>query len=96
VSAAAAQRRHPERTIRALQEVVTVGRASLTEMRRLLGVLGPSVDGGREPQPGLGALPALVDRVRATGIPVRLDIHGEPAALPPSSTCPPTGSSGGP
>jgi signal transduction histidine kinase len=53
-------------------------------MLRLLGMLGPSVANGREPQPGLGALPALVDRVRATGIPVRLDIHGEPAALPAS------------
>jgi signal transduction histidine kinase len=83
-AAVAAQQRHPERTTRAMQEVVTVGRASLAEMRRLLGALGPIVAGGREPQPGLGALPALVDRVRATGIPVRLDIHGEPAALPAS------------
>jgi signal transduction histidine kinase len=81
-AAVAAQQRHPERTTQAMQEVVTVGRASLAEMRRLLGALGPSVANGREPQPGLGALPALVDRVRATGIPVRLDIHGEPAALP--------------
>jgi signal transduction histidine kinase len=83
-AAVAAQQRHPERTARAMQEVVTVGRASLAEMRRLLGVLGPGVAIGREPQPGLGALPALVDRVRATGILVRLDIHGEPAALPAS------------
>ena len=83
-AAVAAQQRHPERSTRAMQEVVTVGRASLAEMRRLLGILGPSVANGREPQPGLGALPALVDRVRATGIPVRLDIHGEPAALPAS------------
>jgi signal transduction histidine kinase len=87
-AAVAAQQRHPERTTLAMQEVVTVGRASLAEMRRLLGALGPivglSVAGGREPQPGLGALPALVDRVRATGIPVRLDIHGEPVALPAS------------
>ncbi|HEU4400398.1 MAG TPA: histidine kinase [Actinomycetota bacterium] len=81
-AAVAAHQRHPERTSRAMQEVVTVGRASLAEMRRLLGALGPSVAGGREPQPGLGALPALVDRVRATGMPVRLDIRGEPAALP--------------
>lgn len=84
-AALAAQQRHPERTTGAMQEVVTVGRASLAEMRRLLGALGPSVAyDGRAPQPGLGALPALVDRVRATGIPVRLDIHGEPAALPAS------------
>jgi signal transduction histidine kinase len=83
-AAVAAQQRHPERTTQAMQEVVTVGRASLAEMRRLLGALGPSVANGREPQPGLGALPALVDRVRATGIPVRLDIHGEPASLPAS------------
>jgi signal transduction histidine kinase len=83
-AAIAAQPRHPERTTRAMREVVTVGRASLAEMRRLLGALGPSVAGGREPQPGLGALPALVDQVRATGIPVRLDVHGEPAALPAS------------
>jgi signal transduction histidine kinase len=83
-AAVAAQQRHPERSTRAMQEVVTVGRASLAEMRRLLGMLGPSVANGREPQPGLGALPALVDRVRATGIPIRLDIHGEPAAVPAS------------
>ena len=83
-AAVAAQQRHPERTTRAMREVVTVGRASLAEMRRLLGALGPSVANGREPQPGLGALPALVDGVRATGLPVRLDIHGEPAALPAS------------
>ena len=87
-AAVAAQQRHPERTTLAMQEVVTVGRASLAEMRRLLGALGPNVGPSAandwEPQPGLGALPALVDRVRATGIPVRLDIHGEPAALPAS------------
>jgi len=83
-AAQAARQRHPDRTTRALEEVVTVGRASLGEMRRLLGALGDASgsDGGLAPQPGLDALPALVDRVRATGMPVRLDIEGEPAELP--------------
>jgi signal transduction histidine kinase len=85
-AAVAAQQRHPERTTRAMQEVVAVGRASLAEMRRLLGALHPSAADGddRAPQPGLGALPALVDRVRATGTLVRLDIHGQPVPLPAS------------
>ena len=85
-AAVAAQQRHPERTTRAMQEVVAVGRASLAEMRRLFGALDPSTADGddRAPQPGLGALPALVDRVRATGTVVRLDIHGQPVALPAS------------
>ncbi|HZM84847.1 MAG TPA: sensor histidine kinase [Candidatus Limnocylindrales bacterium] len=83
-AAEAAQQRRPERTTQAIREIVTVGRASLAEMRRVLGALGPAtVDGeGLTPQPGLGELPALVDRVRAAGISVRLDIDGEPASVP--------------
>jgi signal transduction histidine kinase len=82
-AAQAARQRHPDRTTRALEEVVTVGRASLGEMRRLLGAFGDATGSdGLAPQPGLDALPALVERVRATGMPVRLDIEGEPAELP--------------
>lgn len=83
-AAVAAQLRHPDRTARAMQEVITIGRGSLAEMRRLLGALGSApVDGDdRAPQPGLEALPALIDRVRATGIPVRFDVRGASVALP--------------
>jgi len=85
--AAAALHRHPERTAAALQEVITVGRGSLAEMRRLLGVVrrDPAEDAGAAeltPQPGVAVLPALVDQVRAVGMPVRLVVHGEPVALP--------------
>jgi signal transduction histidine kinase len=85
--AAAALHRHPERTAAALQEVITVGRGSLAEMRRLLGVVrrDPAEDAGAPelaPQPGVAVLPALVDQVRAAGTPVRLVVHGEPVALP--------------
>jgi signal transduction histidine kinase len=81
-AALAALPRRPERTAEAMQEVVTVGRASLAEMRRVLGVLGPAGTDGNAPAPGLAELPALVDRVRAAGVPVRLDIDGQPAPLP--------------
>ena len=85
--AAAALHRHPERTAAALQEVITVGRGSLAEMRRLLGVVrrDPAEDAGAAeltPQPGVAVLPALVDQVRAAGTPVRLVVHGEPVVLP--------------
>ena len=80
----AAQQRRPERTTQAMHEVVTVGRASLAEMRRVLDVLGQDPDGGdsRAPQPGLDALPALVDRLCAAGVTVRLDVDGEAGELP--------------
>jgi signal transduction histidine kinase len=78
--AAAAQDRHPERTATALQDIIATGRASLAEMRRLLGVVRE--DPQLAPQPGIGALPALVDQVRAAGTPVRFTIEGEPVPLP--------------
>jgi signal transduction histidine kinase len=83
---AAALRRHPERTADALENVISTGRASLAEMRRLLGVVSrdPANDPELAPQPGLAALPALVDQVRAAGTPVRLSIEGQPAPLPVS------------
>jgi signal transduction histidine kinase len=82
--AAAALERHPERTATALRAVIATGRDSLAEMRRLLGVArrDPAEDPQRAPQPGLGALPALVDQVRAAGTPVTLRVDGDPVALP--------------
>ena len=76
----AAQQRRPERTTQAMREVVTVGRASLAEMRRVLGAFGP--DDSLAPQPGLAAVPALVDRLRAAGLEVRLNLDGDIGELP--------------
>jgi signal transduction histidine kinase len=83
---AAALKRHPERTADALQNVISTGRASLAEMRRLLGVVSrdPTDDPELAPQPGLAALPGLVDQVRAAGTAVRLSIEGQPVPLPAS------------
>jgi signal transduction histidine kinase len=83
---AAALRRHPDRTAAALTNVIDTGRASLAEMRRLLGLAraNPGQAPDLAPQPGIGALPALVDQIRDAGTAVRLRVEGEPVPLPPS------------
>jgi signal transduction histidine kinase len=83
--AAAALRRHPDRAADALQNVITTGRDSLTEMRRLLDLVrrDPTEESGLAPQFGVGSLPALIDRVRAAGTPVSFTVDGEPVPLPP-------------
>ncbi|MCB1154735.1 sensor histidine kinase, partial [bacterium] len=57
--------------VEAMGDVERAGRQALGELRHLLGVLRPeqSEPGAGElvPQPGLGGVPALVDRLKATG-----------------------------
>jgi signal transduction histidine kinase len=58
---------------------------ALGEMRRMLGVLRAGDEGSEHsPQPGLAQLPALLEHARAAGVPVELEITGEPRPLPPS------------
>jgi len=85
-AALAAQHRHPERTTQAVREVVTVGRDSLAEMRRLVGAFGPDPDAqDRLASPiGVAALPTLIDRVRAAGVPVQFTHDGVSVDLPAS------------
>lgn len=73
---------NPQRAAEALREVETTGRSSLTELRRLLGVLRqPEEDPALEPQPSLDDLSDLIDGFRAAGLPVRLEVAGEPRPL---------------
>ena len=66
-----------------LEKIEHSGRQALTEMRRLLGMLRePDEEPALAPQPGLGELPALAESVRAAGLPVRLVVDGDGAALP--------------
>ena len=74
---------HPERSQVALTNVITTGRASLAEMRRLLGLVRSEAGAHLAPQPSLAALPELIERVRASGIPVAFRVTGEPVTLPP-------------
>ncbi len=85
IQAQAGQRtldREPESARAALASIETAGRQGLAEMRRLLGLLTSPQDSTVSPQPGLGDLPALVDRLRGAGIPVDVETHGDLDDLP--------------
>jgi signal transduction histidine kinase len=87
-AAEAALGRDPELARRPLTAIRASAREALAEMRQLLGMLreddGPDTADALAPQPGLGQLPALVERTRAAGVPVELEISGEPRPLPAS------------
>lgn len=76
----------PEQVREALLAIEAAAQGTLLEMRSLLGLLrspdgmGPTPP---EPQPGLDDLPALADRVRAAGLPVRLETLGPPRRVAP-------------
>lgn len=71
----------PADTRSALRTIVTTGRDSLADMRRVLAALG-EVDDAWHPQPGLAQVPGLVEQVRRAGTTVRLRVDGTPTALP--------------
>ena len=67
----------------ALRDVEGTGRTALAEMRRLLGAMrreGDEVELG--PQPGLDELDALLSAFGRAGLPVALQVDGEPVSLP--------------
>ena len=69
----------PQRAREALRDIERTGRSALTELRRLLGRVRHT---DFAPQPGLSELDALVDGVRAAGLPVTLRIEGPLGDLP--------------
>jgi signal transduction histidine kinase len=71
----------PGQAREALLAVEGSGRTAMTELRHLLGLLAPTEGPGEAeaelvPQPGLGQVGALVDRVRAAGLPAELVTEG--------------------
>jgi signal transduction histidine kinase len=76
----------PDQARAALEAISATSRGTLTEMRRLLGVLRDD-EGERShaPAPGLADLPQLVDDVRAAGVPVSLTVTGERTCEAPNS-----------
>ncbi len=72
----------PERAIQATERISATGRQALLEMRRLLGVLREgSSEHPLAPQPSLDRLDELLARVNAAGIPVTMDLDGDPHEL---------------
>ncbi|HZM78206.1 MAG TPA: histidine kinase [Candidatus Limnocylindrales bacterium] len=69
----------------ALLAVEASGRAAMTELRHLLGLLAPDGTGEDDllPQPGMSRLDELVDRVAFAGLPVELKVEGDPRPLAP-------------
>ncbi|MFE7354807.1 sensor histidine kinase [Streptomyces sp. NPDC057543] len=76
----------PDAAAEALVAVEGAGRDAMTELRHLLGLLAPSQSGEDEadltPQPGLGRLSPLIDRIAFAGLPVEVRIFGKPHSLP--------------
>jgi len=74
----------PARARESLSAVASTGRAALTELRRLLGVIRAEEDhdAGYAPQPGIEYLDGLVAQIRETGLAVELSVLGEPRQLP--------------
>jgi signal transduction histidine kinase len=72
----------PEQAKAALEAISATSRGTLSEMRRLLGVLRDD-SGGRShtPAPGLADLPRLVDDVRAAGVPATLHVEGSTSTV---------------
>jgi signal transduction histidine kinase len=71
----------PENTRTALEAVDASGRQALTDMRRMITMLGDQADG---PMPGLDRLGHLLEQVRAAGLAVELSVDGKrPPALQP-------------
>jgi signal transduction histidine kinase len=75
--------RQPEQAEAALTAISRTSRESLDELRATLGAVRRGNDADdRSPAPGLARLNALVDRTRAVGVPVAVDVTGPVASLP--------------
>jgi signal transduction histidine kinase len=76
-------RASPDVADETLARVETSGEQSLAELRRILALLrAPEQGAESRPQPSLAELDALIAGYRDAGLPVRLDMIGEPQPLP--------------
>lgn len=74
----------PSEAQEALLAVESTGREAMTELRKMLGLLKDTEEGGVDlsPQPGLEGLATLISRVEEAGLPVTLRVNGDPHPVP--------------
>ncbi|GIG68711.1 sensor histidine kinase [Phytomonospora endophytica] len=76
----------PDTAVEVLGTIAKTAKAALADTRGLLGVLDPDPGSvSRAPQPTLGELPALLDRVRSAGLAVESTSRGTPRGLTPAA-----------
>ena len=73
--------KRPDEARTALEAIASTGRLALTDMRRMLGILGDQE--ASDPTPGLDQLDALLDQLRSAGLDAELVVEGEPHPLDP-------------
>lgn len=77
-----ALRRDPNEAEEALLEAERLGRESLAEIRRTVGLLAPEGTGTAAPMPAAADIPQLVREFEAAGLDVDFELTGDPCTLP--------------
>ena len=76
----------PDQALESLNSIETTARQSLSDMELMLGILRPPEAEAApfSPQPGLGQLDRLAEQFTEAGLPVEVNVAGEPQKLPAS------------
>ena len=78
-------RRQPERAEESLRSIERAAREGLTEMRRLLGLMGEDRDGAElSPQPEIARVETLIEGARQAGLEVSFEAEGKPRPVAPA------------
>ncbi|MFL6073704.1 MAG: sensor histidine kinase [Mycobacteriales bacterium] len=73
----------PDQAVAAFEAIAGAGRDAIVQLRRIVGALRSGEDGAElAPQPGLAAVPELVERARRAGLDATLSVDGPARPVP--------------